>query len=74
MKAMAFRKRHPVASANRFDLPLYTGTIGLPLPSTDFAIRDDDGKDLPRGEVGEICIRGPQVMAVTGTVRTKRQR
>ena len=53
----------PVASANRFDLPVYTGTIGLPFPSTDFAIRDDDGKDLPRGEVGEICIRGPQVMA-----------
>jgi long-chain acyl-CoA synthetase len=53
----------PVASANRFDVPVYTGNIGLPLPSTDFAIRDDDGKDLPRGEVGEICIRGPQVMA-----------
>ena len=53
----------PVASANRFDLPVYTGNIGLPLPSTDFAIRDDDGKDMPRGEVGEICIRGPQVMA-----------
>ncbi len=53
----------PVASANRFDVPVYTGTIGLPLPSTDFAIRDDDGNDLPRGEVGEICIRGPQVMA-----------
>jgi long-chain acyl-CoA synthetase len=53
----------PVASANRFDVPVYTGHIGLPLPSTDFAIRDDDGKDLPRGEVGEICIRGPQVMA-----------
>ena len=53
----------PVASANRFDLPVYTGTIGLPFPSTDFAIRDDNGKDLPRGEVGEICIRGPQVMA-----------
>ncbi len=53
----------PVASANRFDLPVYTGNIGLPLPSTDFAIRDDNGNDLPRGEVGEICIRGPQVMA-----------
>ncbi|MGL4490902.1 MAG: AMP-binding protein, partial [Rhizobiaceae bacterium] len=52
----------PVASANRFDIQQYTGTVGLPLPSTDFAIRDDDGKDLPRGEVGEICIRGPQVM------------
>lgn len=52
----------PVASANRFDIQHYTGNVGLPLPSTDFAIRDDDGKDLPRGEVGEICIRGPQVM------------
>jgi long-chain acyl-CoA synthetase len=41
---------------------MYTGTVGLPLPSTEFAIRDDNNKDLPRGEVGEICIRGPQVM------------
>ncbi len=53
----------PVATANRFDGDKFTGTIGLPLPSTEIAIRDDDGKDLPLGEVGEICIRGPQVMA-----------
>ena len=53
----------PVATANRFDADAFTGTIGLPLPSTDIAIRDDDGNDLPFGEVGEICIRGPQVMA-----------
>ncbi len=53
----------PVATANRFDLDEFTGTIGLPLPSTDIAIRDDEGNDLPLGEVGEICIRGPQVMA-----------
>jgi len=53
----------PVATANRFDADKYTGTIGLPVPSTEIAIRDDDGKDLPFGEVGEICIRGPQVMA-----------
>jgi long-chain acyl-CoA synthetase len=53
----------PVATANPFDIAKYTGTIGLPLPSTDIAIRDDDGNDLPNGEVGEICIRGPQVMA-----------
>ena len=52
----------PVATANRFDAPEFTGTIGLPLPSTDIAIRDEDGKDMPLGEVGEICIRGPQVM------------
>ena len=53
----------PVATANPFDIAKYTGTIGLPLPSTDIAIRDDDGKDLELGVVGEICIRGPQVMA-----------
>ena len=38
------------------------GTVGLPVPSTEVAIRDDDGKDLPVGEAGEICVRGPQVM------------
>jgi len=53
----------PVATANRFDRTDFTGTIGLPLPSTEIDIRDDDGKSLPIGEVGEICIRGPQVMA-----------
>ncbi len=53
----------PVATANRFDKGEFTGTIGLPLPSTDIEIRDDAGNALPLGEVGEICIRGPQVMA-----------
>jgi long-chain acyl-CoA synthetase len=53
----------PVATSNRFDLAEFTGTIGLPVPSTDIAIRNDDGRDLPLGEAGEICIRGPQVMA-----------
>lgn len=53
----------PVATANRFSDSNFTGTIGLPLPSTEIAIRDDDGNNLPLGEVGEICIRGPQVMA-----------
>lgn len=53
----------PVATANSFDNPEYTGTIGLPLPSTEIAIRDEDGKDVAIGEEGEICIRGPQVMA-----------
>jgi long-chain acyl-CoA synthetase len=53
----------PVATANVITATEFTGTIGLPIPSTDIAIRDDDGHDLPLGEVGEICIRGPQVMA-----------
>ncbi len=40
----------------------FTGTIGLPLPSVDIAIKDDEGKSLPIGQSGEICIRGPNVM------------
>jgi long-chain acyl-CoA synthetase len=53
----------PVATSNRADLEQYTGSIGMPIPSTDIAIRDDDGRDVPPGQPGEICIRGPQVMA-----------
>ncbi|MCR5858309.1 long-chain fatty acid--CoA ligase [Mesorhizobium sp. J428] len=53
----------PVATANRFDASEFTGTIGIPIPSTEITIRDDDGNDLPLGDVGEICIKGPQVMA-----------
>jgi long-chain acyl-CoA synthetase len=53
----------PVAAVNPPGSTTFSGTIGLPIPSTDFDIRDDDGKSLPLGEVGEICIRGPQVMA-----------
>ena len=53
----------PVATSNRLDIKEFTGTIGLPFPSTDIAIRDDSGSDVPLGEPGEICIRGPQVMA-----------
>ena len=40
----------------------FTGAIGLPLPSTEISIRDDDGKQLGINKVGEICLRGPQVM------------
>lgn len=51
----------PVAIVCRVDSE-YTGTIGLPVPSTEVMIAGDDGNPLPIGEVGEICIRGPQVM------------
>jgi len=53
----------PVATANRFDSAEFTGSIGLPIPSTELDIRDEDGNSLALGEIGEICIRGPQVMA-----------
>ncbi|HEY0858006.1 MAG TPA: AMP-binding protein [Albitalea sp.] len=52
----------PVAIANPITIPEWSGQIGVPLPSTEAAILDDDGKPLPLGEVGEICLRGPQVM------------
>jgi long-chain acyl-CoA synthetase len=53
----------PVATANRCDLSTFTGTIGLPIPSTEIAILDDDDNEVPLGQRGEIAIRGPQVMA-----------
>ena len=53
----------PVATSNRLDMAEFTGTIGLPVPSTEIVIRDDEEKDVPTGTAGEICIRGPQVMA-----------
>ncbi|KQU75172.1 MULTISPECIES: long-chain-fatty-acid--CoA ligase [unclassified Rhizobacter] len=53
----------PVATINRFDEPEFTGSIGLPVSSTEIAIRNDAGASVPLGESGEICIRGPQVMA-----------
>ena len=53
----------PVLTCNRGDIAEWTGTIGLPLPATDISIRDEEGRELPSGEAGEICARGPQVMA-----------
>ncbi|WP_025096865.1 long-chain fatty acid--CoA ligase [Burkholderia sp. A1] len=53
----------PVVSCNPVTATEYTGTIGLPVSSTEISIRDDDGKEVPLGQPGEICIRGPQVMA-----------
>ncbi len=40
----------------------FTGSVGLPIPSTEISIRDDEGRELPAGSTGEICLRGPQVM------------
>jgi len=52
----------PVLTCNPPTVTEWTGTIGLPLPSTDISIRDDDNNEVPLGERGEICARGPQVM------------
>jgi len=52
----------PVATANPPASEEFSGTIGIPLPLTELAILDDDGNEVPLGEQGEICIRGPQVM------------
>ena len=53
----------PIATVNSLAIEDYTGSIGLPMPSTDIAIRDAEGRDAPMGEPGELCIKGPQVMA-----------
>ena len=51
-----------IGTNNPIDTTVFSGTIGLPLPSIDIAIKDDDGQDVPAGHTGEICIRGPNVM------------
>jgi len=53
----------PVATTNAPDAKEFNGSIGLPVPSTEISIRDDAGNELALGQAGEICIRGPQVMA-----------
>ncbi|SIO20010.1 long-chain acyl-CoA synthetase [Burkholderia sp. GAS332] len=53
----------PCVTCNPVTVTEYSGTIGLPLPSTEISIRDDEGNEVPLGQPGEICIRGPQVMA-----------
>ncbi len=52
----------PVASANPIHSTEFNGTIGVPVPSTEISIRDDDGAELDFDEPGELCVRGPQVM------------
>src|SRR6184192_2168875 len=53
----------PAETANPLNLGEYSGSIGVPMPSTEIELRDDNDRPLPLGEAGEICIRGPQVMA-----------
>ena len=53
----------PSASCNPTNSKAFTGTIGVPIPSTYFKLLDDDGNEVPHGQPGEIAIKGPQVMA-----------
>ncbi len=62
VEAYGLTETAPAACINPLDLKDYNGSIGLPIPSTDISIRDDDGNELKIGEVGELCFKGPQVM------------
>ena len=61
-EAYGLTETAPAVCINPLDIPDYTGSIGLPIPSTEVSIQDEDGKVLPIGEIGELCVRGPQVM------------
>lgn len=52
----------PLVSANPHDMDYHSGSIGLPVPSTEVKLIDDEGEEVPPGEPGELCVKGPQVM------------
>lgn len=62
IEAYGLTETSPAACINPMTLKDYNGFIGLPIPSTDVEIKDDNGRTLPLGEIGEICIKGPQIM------------
>src|SRR5690348_12438540 len=63
VEAYGLTETSPAATMNPLDQMEFSGAIGLPISSTDVALRDDAGHDVAFGEPGEICIKGPQVMA-----------
>ena len=63
LQAYGLTETSPAATINPLDMHEFNGAIGLPISSTEVCIRDDHGKEVSQGQVGEICIRGPQVMA-----------
>jgi len=62
VEAYGLTETSPAVTVNPLDLAEYNSSIGLPIPSTEISIRDDAGNDLPPGQAGELCVRGPQVM------------
>jgi long-chain acyl-CoA synthetase len=63
IEAYGLTETSPAATINPLNLPAYNGSIGLPISSTEVELRDDAGKAVALGQPGELCIRGPQVMA-----------
>jgi len=61
-EAYGLTETSPAVCINPLTLPAFNGSIGLPVPSTEVCIKDDDGNMLPTGGIGELCVRGPQVM------------
>ncbi|MFZ2267488.1 MAG: long-chain-fatty-acid--CoA ligase [Azonexus sp.] len=62
LQAYGLTETSPAATINPLDMHEFNGSIGLPISSTEVSIRDDFGVEVPQGQIGEICIRGPQVM------------
>ncbi len=62
VEAYGLTETSPAACINPLNLAEYNGAIGLPIPSTDACVKNDDGQTMTPGDVGELCIRGPQVM------------
>ncbi len=62
LEAYGMTETSPAVTINPLDLPEFNGSIGLPIPNTEIALRDDFGNDVAHGERGELCVRGPQVM------------
>jgi long-chain acyl-CoA synthetase len=62
VEAYGLTETSPAACMNPLDLSEFNGAIGLPVPSTDACVKDDESRILPQGEIGELCIKGPQVM------------
>ena len=62
VEAYGLSETSPAVTINPLDLKDYNGSIGLPISSTEVVLRGDDGKEVPLGSAGEICVRGPQVM------------
>lgn len=62
LQAYGLTETSPAAIINPINFEEFTGSIGLPISSTEVMICDDDGTQLPIGDLGEICIKGPQVM------------